>query len=113
MFGENLSWFVIRRNAHAFTWNVDIVTSSSRLLRRSIFSTENREAYEETGETHGIFVDSLKRHLTDISRVTHILEKTQEDVDKIGVQVGARAVAVFVFSQLNTKCGTFPFKSCF
>ena len=48
---------------------------------------ESREAFERRGERHGVFVESLRRHLATPRIVTHMLIDVQSDVRRSGVQV--------------------------
>ncbi|XP_078491317.1 mucosa-associated lymphoid tissue lymphoma translocation protein 1-like [Ciona intestinalis] len=50
-------------------------------------TTESAEAYERYGEKHGIFVDSLRKHLTTPIRVNHMLSDVQDEIKKSDVQI--------------------------
>ena len=58
-----------------------------RCFSISRFSMESREAFERRGEKHGIFVESLRRHLAKPKRVNFMLTDVQDDVQRSCLQV--------------------------
>ena len=48
---------------------------------------ESREAFERRGERHGVFVESLRKHLAQPKRVNFMLTDVQNDVQRSCLQV--------------------------